>query len=84
MRICQTLKSWSRDVRDVARSTLVKVVCSLGPSYISVIVSELRHLLSKGYQVHVMAHTVHSIVTAMSGSLLAGEFDACLKDVVEV
>jgi hypothetical protein len=31
-----------------------------------------------------MAHTVHSIVTAMSGSLLAGEFDACLKDVVEV
>ena len=31
-----------------------------------------------------MAHTVHSIVSNVSGSLTAGEFDACLKDVLEV
>ena len=45
------LKSRSREVRDVARNTLVKMVVSLGPSFLSFVISELKHLLNKGFQV---------------------------------
>ena len=54
LKVCKTLKNRSRDVRAVARDTLVKMAQSLGAQYILFIVKELRDSLTRGYQVGVL------------------------------
>ncbi len=44
-------KSRAKDIRDVSRDTLVKILDSLGIAYFSYILKELRHALTRGYQV---------------------------------
>ena len=51
LKVCQTLKNRSRNVRDVARDTLVKMAAALGPSYLPYIIREMKDLLTRGYQV---------------------------------
>ena len=51
IKVCQMLKSRAKDVRDVSRDTLVKILASLGVGYFSFILKELRHALTRGYQV---------------------------------
>ncbi len=51
LKVCNTLKHRSRDVRDVGRSTLVKMAASLGPKHLHYIVSEMKATLTRGYMV---------------------------------
>ena len=51
LKVCETLKSRSRDVRDAARDTLVKMASALGPAYLPYIFKEMKDLLTRGYQV---------------------------------
>ena len=51
LKVCKTLKNRSRDVRAVARDTLLKMAHSLGPRYLQYIVKELKESLTRGYQV---------------------------------
>lgn len=52
MKVCNSLKNRSRDVRDVARDTLIKMATSLGPKYLQYVIKEMKELLTRGYQVH--------------------------------
>ena len=51
LKVCESLKSRSHDVRDAARDTLVKMAATLGPSYLPYIFKEMVDLLTRGYQV---------------------------------
>ena len=51
LKICQTLKNRARNVRDIARDTLIKMAAALGPSYLPYIIREMKELLTRGYQV---------------------------------
>lgn len=51
LKVCHTLKNRSRNVRDVARDTLVRMAAALGPSYLPYIIREMKDLLTRGYQV---------------------------------
>ena len=51
LKVCQTLKNKSRDVRDVSRSTLVKMAAALGPKYLQYIIKEMKDTLDRGYMV---------------------------------
>ena len=51
LKICSCLKSRSKETRDVARDTLIKVTQSLGPKYVPYVVKEMKDTLTKGYQV---------------------------------
>ncbi len=51
LKVCQTLKNRSREVRDVGRGTLVKMATALGPRYLQYIVKEMRDALDRGYMV---------------------------------
>ena len=51
LKVCQTLKNRSRDVRDAGRDTLVKMACALGPKYLRYIVKEMKDMLNRGYMV---------------------------------
>lgn len=54
LKICNCLKSRSRETRDVARETLIKMTQSLGPKYVPYVVKEMKDTLTKGYQVWIM------------------------------
>lgn len=51
LKVCVTLKNRSRDVRDIGRSTLVKMATSLGPKYLKYIIREMKDSLTRGYMV---------------------------------
>ncbi|EFW21925.1 HEAT repeat protein [Coccidioides posadasii str. Silveira] len=73
--ISNILKSKSQDSRDVARKTLADIALILGPSYFGYILKELRTTLTKGYQLHVLSFTVHSILVATSQDFMVGDLD---------
>ncbi|XP_049511319.1 small subunit processome component 20 homolog [Dermacentor silvarum] len=84
LRICDFLKSRSRDVREAARGTLVKVMSSLGAPYLKYLFSQMRGVLKRGYQIHVLTYTVHAVLSSMSSGLVSGDLDACFEDIIEV
>ena len=50
-KVCQTLSNRSRDVRDVARDTLVRMAKALGPRFLHYVITEMEGTLTRGYQV---------------------------------
>jgi U3 small nucleolar RNA-associated protein 20 len=82
--VAYVLRSRSQDSRDVARRTLAEVTSILGPSCIHWILKELRTALTRGYQVHVLSYTVHSILVSNVDRLNPGDLDHCLDGLVAV
>ncbi|KAL4922847.1 armadillo-type protein [Aspergillus aurantiobrunneus] len=82
--VCSILKSKAQDSRDTARKTLTDIALLLGPSYMGYILKELRHTLKRGYQLHVLSFTVHSILVATTDEFKHGDLDYCLADLSSV
>jgi U3 small nucleolar RNA-associated protein 20 len=78
--VCSILKSRSQDARDTARKTLNEIALLLGPNYFGYILRELRSTLTKGYQLHVLSFTVHSMLVATTDDFQQGDLDYCLAD----
>ncbi|KAG8814140.1 U3 snoRNP protein, partial [Serendipita sp. 399] len=60
--LSQALRSKSSETRDTTRDVICKVVVSIGPSYLSTAIKELRTALTRGPQLHVLAVTCHSLL----------------------
>lgn len=82
--VCSILKSRAQESRDVARKTLSEIAIILGPCYFGYILKELRGVLTKGYQLHVLSFTVHSMLVATTDEFKQGDLDHCLADLVAV
>ncbi|KAF5856585.1 U3 snoRNP protein [Aspergillus alliaceus] len=82
--VCSILKSRSQDARDTARKTLNDIALLMGPVYFGYILKELRTTLTKGYQLHVLSFTVHSILVATTDDFQQGDLDYCLADLSSV
>ena len=78
------LRSRSQDSRDVARKTLSEIAVILGPSYFGYILKELRSSLLRGYQLHVLSYTVHSILVHTSDYFKTGDLNHCVGALVSV
>ncbi|KYM75651.1 Small subunit processome component 20 like protein [Atta colombica] len=65
MRLCTFLKSRMESVRRVTRETLQKIMITLGPKYLHYLLKELNTLLTKGFQVHVLAYTVQAVLLVL-------------------
>ncbi|XP_065052935.1 small subunit processome component 20 homolog isoform X2 [Rhopilema esculentum] len=84
LRVCQTLKSRAREVRETARETLVHIASSLGPEYFPYVLKEMKSTLQRGYQLHVLAFTLKSIFDALFDQLKPGDLDQSLASIIEV
>ncbi|KAK5990729.1 U3 small nucleolar RNA-associated 20-like protein [Cladobotryum mycophilum] len=82
--ICHILRSKALEARDMARETLVKIAVLLGPSHFGFILKELRGALTRGYQLHVLSYTMHSILIAVVPHFAPGDLDHCLPSIVNV
>ncbi|KJH45862.1 hypothetical protein DICVIV_08090 [Dictyocaulus viviparus] len=84
LKLCYLMISRSTDVRDSARKVTVQICGCLGPRYLPPIIKEMKLIMRKGFQIHVMTYTVHTLIAAMQEFLKSGDLDACLDDVVDI
>ncbi|OAA71452.1 Armadillo-type fold protein [Cordyceps fumosorosea ARSEF 2679] len=82
--ICHILRSKNEESRDLTRDTLVQIAVVLGPGYFGFLLKELRSALTRGYQLHVLSYTMHSILVASVPSFGPGDLDHCLPSIVTV
>ncbi|KAA8909474.1 armadillo-type protein [Sphaerosporella brunnea] len=82
--VCHILRSRAQESRDMTRQTLVTIALLLGPEYFSFILKELRGALLRGYQLHVLSYTVHSILSAVVKSFPPGSLDYCVSSIVDI
>lgn len=82
--VCHILRSRAQESRDLTRKTLVDISTLIGPSYFGFVLKELRSALARGYQLHVLSFTVHSILVATASLFKPGDLDYCLPQVVFV
>jgi U3 small nucleolar RNA-associated protein 20 len=82
--ICHILRSKTWEAREMARETLVEIAKVLGPTYFGFILKELRGALTRGYQLHVLSYTMHSILVAVVPGFVPGDLDYCLPSIVTV
>ncbi|KAF4554634.1 U3 small nucleolar RNA-associated protein 20-like protein [Elsinoe fawcettii] len=82
--LCYILRSRDQGSRDMTRKTLAEITALLGPAYFHFVVKELRTALQRGYQLHVLSFTVHSILVENLGKFEPGDLDHCLTDIVSI
>ena len=85
--LSQILRSKSQETRDLTRGALNRIAVNLGPSYLPLILRELRASLVRGPQLHVLAYVIHSLMVHVTSGEHAGAFstlDDCVNDVAFV
>ena len=85
--LSQILRSKSQETRDLTRDALNRIAVNLGPSYLPLILQELRASLVRGPQLHVLAYVVHSLMVHVTSGEHAEAFstlDGCVNDVAFV
>ena len=82
--VCHVLRSRSQESRDLTRRTLADILQFIGPKHLNFILKELRSALPRGYQLHILSYTVHSILLSNESLLSPGDLDPCLSILVNI
>jgi len=85
-KIVSFLKSKAIEIREAARATLCSVMELLGPRYLSYVMKELTAGLTRGYQLHILTFTSHSILCRLAdrGLLAPGDLDSALGQITDM
>ncbi|KAJ8006735.1 hypothetical protein DPEC_G00110300 [Dallia pectoralis] len=84
MKLCVHLRNRFQEVRDVARNTLIKIIETLGVKYLQYLLKEMKSILVKGYQVHVLTFTVYQLLSHLAPTLKPGDLDHCMDMLIDV
>ncbi|XP_067627368.1 small subunit processome component 20 homolog [Eurosta solidaginis] len=84
MKVCTFLRSPLKSVRMLTRDILKKIMLTLGASYLSMLMDHLQSLLTRGFQVHVLAVTVHGVLDALRDNLKPSDIESCLHNLLDV
>lgn len=83
-KVCTFCRSKLESVRKLTRETLQKIMSTLGARYLGVLTKEMKTLLSRGFQAHVLAFTLHAVLVALRESFSKGDLDHCTLELVDV
>lgn len=84
IKLCSFLKSPLKRVRITARDIVKKVMITVGTAYLGLLLEHLKLLLTRGFQVHVLVSTIHTVLDALKTDFKKGELDKNLKYILEV
>lgn len=84
MKLCTFLKSRMESVRRATREILQKIMITLGPKYLPYLLKETNTLLTKGFQVHVLAYTVQSVLSALKPYFQKYDINNNLQSILSV
>jgi U3 small nucleolar RNA-associated protein 20 len=82
--LANILTSHLQSTRDSARTTLATISVMLDPHYLPYILRSLRTSLKRGYQLHVLAYTVHAIMEEAIKHFKTQSVDASAVMIVEI
>ncbi|KAK5169097.1 U3 snoRNP protein [Saxophila tyrrhenica] len=82
--VCHVLRSRSIEARDQTRKALAAILGLVGPAYFGFLLKELRVALQRGYQLHVLSFTVHSLLVHAIDQYQPGDLDHCLSQLAMV
>lgn len=82
--MCMFLRSPLISVRMTTRDILKNIMVTVGVEHLETLLSHMTSLLTRGFQVHVLTITVHSLLDALKTSLKGGIMDKCLQYVLDV
>lgn len=71
-------------IRRTTRKTLQEIMIALGPKYLHYLLKEMNTLLTKGFQVHVLAYTVQSVLVALKPYFQKFDVDYNLQSILSV
>ena len=85
LKVSSFLKSTLKQVRATARHTLKEIMITLGPSHLELVICNLKGMLCKGFQVHVLSVTVHTLLESLKAQLIESNFaDKFLQPVLNI
>ena len=82
--ISHVLRSRSQEARDQTRKTIATILSLVGPPFFGFILKELRTALQRGYQLHVLSFTVHSLLLKAVEISDPGDLNYCLEHLTAV
>ncbi|KJR83374.1 U3 small nucleolar RNA-associated protein 20 [Sporothrix schenckii 1099-18] len=82
--VCHILRSKNWDSREMARETLSRISTILGSGAFGFVLKELRGALTRGYQLHVLSYTVHTLLLAVIPQFAQGDLDYCIEPLMAV
>ncbi|CAL1711913.1 unnamed protein product [Somion occarium] len=85
--LSQILRSKSQETRDLTRETLCRIAVLLGPSYLPIMLQEMRAALLRGPHLHILAFVTHALlvyVTSGEHSKAFHTLDDCVNDVAHI
>ena len=81
--LCHVLRSRSQDSRDITRNSLAEISRLIGSKRFDFILRELRGSLLRGYQLHVLSYTLHTILVSTAIDFGPGDLDHCLPGLMQ-
>ncbi|XP_051784418.1 small subunit processome component 20 homolog isoform X1 [Erpetoichthys calabaricus] len=84
LKICILLRNRFQEIRDAARNALIKIIETLGCQYLQYLLTEMKTVLVKGYQVHVLTYTVYLLLETLSNTLNSGDLDSCMDMLISI
>jgi U3 small nucleolar RNA-associated protein 20 len=82
--VCNILRSKDQGSRDATRRALSSMCALIGPSSFGFVLRELRSALQRGFYLHVLSFSVHSILESTIASFQPGDLDYCVDDIMDV
>lgn len=85
LKVSTFLKSTLKQVRATARHTLKEILIALGAEHLQVVIENLSGILCKGFQMHVLSVTVHTLIDSLKSQLVASNItDKILQKVLDI
>lgn len=80
LKLTTFLRSKNEPTRKTARATLLRIMTFVGPAYLPDMLRVLKQQLDKGFYVHVLNYTVHSVLNDLT--LNYGDLDSSVEELV--
>jgi U3 small nucleolar RNA-associated protein 20 len=80
-RLVTRLRDRDFETREAARTALAGLAAAVGATYLPFIFAELRTALTRGFERHVLAHTLHAILQRLRSVAKPGDLDAATEQI---
>ncbi|XP_023944634.2 small subunit processome component 20 homolog [Bicyclus anynana] len=84
IKLCSFLKSPLKQIRSTARDIVKKIMLTVGTSYLGILLEHLTLLLTRGFQVHVLVATIHTVLDALKSDFKPDEMNENLEYIIDV
>lgn len=84
LKVSTFLRSSLKQVRATTRHVLKEILLALGVAHLETVIGNLSSILCKGFQVHVLSITIHTLIDTLKNQLTCEITDKILQKIIEI